>query len=298
MSDPNARFQTVNVEQIMAQIRARIRERRGADHADEQIRELASARIAGLVGSDPAHAEMLERLRRGVAATPDGAPLDDSMLYGRPGPLRWIRRLLSPILGLFLSPKGMVRALGQQGDAGARHEQSSAVLFQLVENLVLETTRLEVEVKKLEMRLESQATRFDFAERRARSLEGMVRSRSDQPPERENVQGRAPREQSAPVPASAVAQPAAGRDAEPAGGSEARRRRRRRRGRRGPNRAPGENAPGGAEQAPAGSAEQAPAGGDGAQAGEAAVTSGAEAPAPEPRDETPPTPPEHDDNDQ
>jgi len=44
-------------------------------------------------------------------------------------------------------------------------------------------TRLEVEVKELEMRVESQSTRFEFAERRARAVEGIARYRSEQAPE-------------------------------------------------------------------------------------------------------------------
>ena len=41
-------------------------------------------------------------------------------------------------------------------------------------NLVVETTRLGIEVKNLKMRLESMSSRLDFDERRARALEGVV----------------------------------------------------------------------------------------------------------------------------
>jgi hypothetical protein len=298
MSDPNTRFQTVNVEQIMAQIRARIRERRGADHVDAQIRELAAARLAGLIGSHDAQAELLDKLRRGATAAPEPAPIDDSSVYGPPGPLRWVRRMLGPILALFLSPKAVIHALGQQRDTVVRQEQSSAALFALIENLVLDTTRLEVEVKKLEMRVESQATRIEFAERRAREVEGMARYRSEparepeapqRRPAREAGPERPAREPAAPPSAAAPAQPQGGRDAEPGGSAEARRRRRRRRGRRGGvGRAPEEVVAGGAEPAPSGDVQADPGG-----------------PAPEPRHEElrhedprhdePPTPPEHDD---
>jgi hypothetical protein len=312
MSDPNARFQTVNVEQIMAQIRARIRERRGADHVDAQIRELAAARLAGLIGSHDAQADLLDQLRRGAAAAPEPAAIDDSSVYGPPGPLRWVRRMLGPILALFLSPKAVIHVLGQQRDAVARQEQSSAALFALIENLVLDTTRLEVEVKKLEMRVESQATRLEFAERRAREVEGMVRYRSEQGrepeapqrrparetgpdrPAREPAQARPVREPAGPAPLGAAAQPQGGRDADPAGSAEARRRRRRRRGRRGgTGRAPEESVAGGGEPAPGGNVHAEP--GDPAAGAEPA---GGPAPEPrheDPRPEEPPTPPDHDD---
>ena len=46
--------------------------------------------------------------------------------------------------------------------------------FELLHNLVLELTRLGIEVKNLKMRVESLSTRLDFDERRARALEGVV----------------------------------------------------------------------------------------------------------------------------
>jgi len=278
----------------MAQIRARIRARRGTDHADAEIRELAAERLAGLIGSHGAQAELLEKLRQGAAAAPEAAPIDDSSLYGQPGPLRWVRRLLSPILALFLSPKAMVRALGRQGDVLARQEQTGAVLFELVKNLVLEMTRLEVEVKELEMRVESQSTRFEFAERRARAVEGIARYRSEQAPEPDGARGRAVRESGPERPArEPVVTPQAGAGGQPQGGhdaesADAKRRRRRRRGRRGgAARLPGESGASAAEQAPGGDAHAEPdAAASGANPGES--------PAPEPRHEEPSTPPEHD----
>jgi len=42
MPDFNVHFRSVNVEQIMSRIRARIREKRGADDTEEQLRELAA----------------------------------------------------------------------------------------------------------------------------------------------------------------------------------------------------------------------------------------------------------------
>ena len=45
MPDFNVRSDSVNVEQIMEQIRARIREKRGVDYTEEQIRELAAVKL-------------------------------------------------------------------------------------------------------------------------------------------------------------------------------------------------------------------------------------------------------------
>ena len=45
MADFNVRSDSVNVEQIMEQIRARIRDKRGVDYTEEQIRELAAVKL-------------------------------------------------------------------------------------------------------------------------------------------------------------------------------------------------------------------------------------------------------------
>src|SRR5688572_14352268 len=45
MSEFTIRSESVDVEQIMKQIRTRILEKRGADYTEEQIRELASVRL-------------------------------------------------------------------------------------------------------------------------------------------------------------------------------------------------------------------------------------------------------------
>jgi hypothetical protein len=59
--------------------------------------------------------------------------------------------------------------------------------YELIHNLVLETTRMGIEVKNLKMRLESVSSRLEFNERRARALESAVvyrPSATDEPPPR------------------------------------------------------------------------------------------------------------------
>ena len=45
MSEFTVRSDNVDVEQIMRQIRARIREKRGVDYTEEEIRELANVKL-------------------------------------------------------------------------------------------------------------------------------------------------------------------------------------------------------------------------------------------------------------
>jgi hypothetical protein len=309
MSDFNIRSDSVDVEQIMKQIRARIQEKRGVDYTEEQVRELATVRLEKFLDPKNLRSDLLEQFRRTRPPLPDlendpaltnfpkeppapEAPytFDAETLYrSHRGPLRFIRRLLAPILKLFFNPNTLIQVLHTQSvfnsdmlkrDLRRRYEfeqglhelriRSAAfersraewnlLYYEVLHNLVLETTRNGIETKNLRMRVEALASRLDFSERRVRALEGVVQyrpeavrprlhgGRSDRGDGRDRDNGRerarpdadggsaAPTTDSAaPAGAAAAGTPAASPTAGPgpSGESTGRRRRRRRRGRRG-----------------------------------------------------------------
>jgi hypothetical protein len=218
MSDFQVRSDNVDVEQIMRQIRARIRDKRGVDYTEEEIRELANVKLEKFLDPKGIRSDLLQQYRRAREAdtSPRNYAFEDSTLYASTRPLlRTIRRLLNPILKLFFNPNPLLEALHIQSRLNESYNRSEALYYELVHNLVLETTRLGIEVKNLKMRLESISSRLDFDERRARALEGVVQYR----------------------PGAAVPlQPPTGQgnDLDP-DGNERRNRRRRRRGRRRPS---------------------------------------------------------------
>ena len=65
MAEFQVRSDAVDVEQIMRQIRARIREKRGADYTEQEIRELASVKLEKFLLS--AHPLISTHVSRGVA---------------------------------------------------------------------------------------------------------------------------------------------------------------------------------------------------------------------------------------
>jgi len=136
----------------------------------------------------------------------------------------FMRRLLRPILKLFFNPNPMIEALHIQSRLNDSYNHSEALYYELIHNLVLETTRLGIEVKNLKMRVESMSSRLDFDERRARALEGVVQYRPGAVAPLQPPPGNAP---GGPAPAAE------------GDGSERRARRRRRRGRRRPDTRPG-----------------------------------------------------------
>ena len=115
---------------------------------------------------------------RESSATARNFEFGDSTIYASSRPLlRFIRKLLNPILKLFFNPNPMIEALHIQARLNESYNQSEALSFELTHNLVLELTRTSIEVRNLKMRLESMASRLDFDERRARALEGVVQYR-------------------------------------------------------------------------------------------------------------------------
>jgi hypothetical protein len=243
------------------------------------------------------HYRRLREPGSAAAAPPENYAFDDHLVYGSArgvsgGIITRIRRLLNPVLKLFFNPNPIIQVLNRQSAINAYYreefDRTAALNYELIHNLVLEVTRLGIEVKNLKMRVESLSGRLDFSDRRARALESVVQYRPGTGPAVELA------ETAASAPAQTGGQPARREGDQAAGGgpikgeAQRARRRRRRRGRGGAAgpQAPGtpaESEPGGADDALAGGAEAADAHGgaadslpfDGAEPGPA------QAPAPD-----------------
>jgi hypothetical protein len=293
MPDFNVRSDSVNVEHIMEQIRARIREKRGVDYTEEQIRELAAVKLEKFLDPRGVRSDLLDQFRKAMPAyeppvLPNYSFESDTLFESHRGLIRFFRKLFHPLLKLFLfNPNPLIQALHIQARLNTMYAEREAtreasrramdqLYYELIHNLVVELTRTGIEVKNLKMRVESLVGRLEFNERRARALESAVvyRPSSDEglsrPPQQQPPpppvpiqQVRAPQPQPQPQPQAPVPQAAQAPGAVPGEGPGQRsRRRRRRRGRRG----------GGAAAAQFGSASAAPASDDASaiQAGEAA----------------------------
>ena len=64
MAEFNVRADDVNVEQIMHQIRARIREKRGVDYTEEQIQELARIKLEKFLDPRGVRSDLLEQFQQ------------------------------------------------------------------------------------------------------------------------------------------------------------------------------------------------------------------------------------------
>jgi hypothetical protein len=229
MAEFNIQSSSVDVTRIMEQIRQRIREKRGTDYTEQQTQELATVKLERFLDPRQVRSDLVEHYRN----LEPPAALEPVVPYEKPGPapepfefdqdtiyassrgtmgklIRLIRKLLNPILKLFINPNPVsfaltrqaeintwtLRLLQQQTDlaervtkqferAGAKfaaREELDALNYEVLNNLVVEMSRLSVDMKNHRMLVESVAGRLDFDERRARALESVVQSRSPRPP--------------------------------------------------------------------------------------------------------------------
>ena len=203
MTEFNFRSDSVDVEKIMDQIRGRIREKRDVDYTEAQIRELASVKLERFLDPKNVRSDLMahyrgQRLSKGLEFQPPPPMFvftDEVIHASSRGALSRLmtlsRRILNPVLRKFFAPKQReIDAYHTQRfadrQAQDRQEQDLDVLhFELLNSLVMNITRLAMDVNNQKMQLEAIAGRLDFDERRARALEGVVQYRSGatRPPE-------------------------------------------------------------------------------------------------------------------
>jgi hypothetical protein len=257
------RSDAVDVGQIMQQIRARIREKRGVDYTEEEILQLAHVKLEKFLDPTRVRSDLVQQYRRaqdpGKVSTleppPENYAFEDYLVYGSARGLggrliTGIRKLLNPVLKLFINPNPIIHVLHRQSAINTHNEKQferiervrtdlAGLNYEVMHNLVVEMTRLSIEVKNLKMRIESVSSRLDFSDRRARALESVVQYRPGTGP--------AVEEAVAPAPSQGAAPAQTGRrdgDTSAAGGpikgeAQRARRKRRRRGRGSPNAQPG-----------------------------------------------------------
>ena len=194
-SEFTIRSDSVDVEQIMEQIRARIREKRGVDYTEEQIRELAGVKLEKFLDPRGVRSDLLEQFRqappsprharsRSPAATTRSRTTRSSSRARRRRPHHPARpEAAEPAAEAVLQPEPAHPRAAHPGRRSTRSTRArsrrtvrspSSCNYEVIHNLVVEMTRLGIEVKNLKMRVESLSSRLEFNERRARALEGVV----------------------------------------------------------------------------------------------------------------------------
>ena len=190
MAEFQVRSDAVDVEHIMRQIRQRIKEKRGVDYTEEELKALAGVKLEKFLDPTGVRSDLVQQFRQAhpfeqESEAPTFAFEDTTLYETHRGILRTIRRLLRPILKLFINPDPIVTALHIQSElndrntrfrteTAARQHALDQLRYEVMHNLVLELTRTSIDVRNLKMRLDAIAGRLDFDERRQRAFEGVV----------------------------------------------------------------------------------------------------------------------------
>ena len=178
----------------MRDIRKRIAQVQGIDLSTQQIQDLAARRLESILDPRAIKPSLLNALRRSSrnaptrhVSHPPSEPsftFEDSTIYdSHRGMLRFIRRLLNPLLKLLFNPNPVIDALHRQAklnaqraerDAERDREQTewNALHYEIVQRLVTEVSRVSLESKSMTMRIESLDAKLEFNEKRVRGIEG------------------------------------------------------------------------------------------------------------------------------
>src|SRR4030095_11853610 len=97
MADLPVRSDAVDVEQIMRQIRARIREKRGVDYTEAELQQLAKVKLEKFLDPRGVRSDLVEQFRthRSVSPAPPNYEFEqDTLFETHRGVLRGLRNLL------------------------------------------------------------------------------------------------------------------------------------------------------------------------------------------------------------
>src|SRR5437867_6436647 len=110
MSDFSVRGDSVDVQDVMEQIRARLREKRGVDYTEQQIRELAAVKLEKFLDPRAVRSDLVQQFRASRSRELF-VPFGPDPLFGARRPIiARIRRFLLPVLRLFFNPVPVMEA--------------------------------------------------------------------------------------------------------------------------------------------------------------------------------------------
>jgi hypothetical protein len=160
----------VDLQRLLAEVYRRIEERKTGLYTEEELRFIAERPLEPVLTGRELRADL--GLEFGSRDTQWNFSFDPETLYrssrglvGRA--LENARRLLRPVQKLFWNPNPMISALSRQSDLNRFY-------VQLLHNLVLELSRLSLELQELRNRNLQLGGRLEALERREKTLEGMV----------------------------------------------------------------------------------------------------------------------------
>jgi hypothetical protein len=179
--------EAVDVEEIMRGIRKRIEEKRRGLYSDEEIEEIAQHTLDAVLDAHEFNSDLVadfrsEPQRWNFQFNPQTLYRSSRGFVGQL--LEKTRALLRPVQKLFWNPNPMIAALSRQSDLNSYY-------VQLLHNLAVEVTKLNLELQDLKNRNLQLQGRLEQLLKREKTLESMVVFREDAQGEEPGGSGRA-----------------------------------------------------------------------------------------------------------
>jgi len=138
----------VDLQRLLAEVHRRVAERQDGLYTDEELRFIAERPLEGVLQGRELRADLVDEFRArdadwNYAFGPETLYRSSRGLVGRA--LETARRLLRPVQKLFWNPVPMIAALSRQSDL-------NRFQVHLLHNLVLELSRLNLELQELRSR--------------------------------------------------------------------------------------------------------------------------------------------------
>jgi hypothetical protein len=177
----------VEVERIRSAIREQIEAKKGDLYSEEELQALAERGLEAVLRAGELRGELLEEFKArdgqwNYSFDPETVYRSSRGVVGQA--LEAIRRLLRPVQKLFWNPNPMISALSRQSDLNRYY-------VHLLHNLVLELSRLNLELQELRNRNLQLSGRVELLARREKTLEEMVSAdRMQSEPEAGSDRGR------------------------------------------------------------------------------------------------------------
>ncbi len=160
----------VDVRKIMSEIRERIAEKKRGLYTDEEIREIAERKLEAVLEARQFNPDFLKDFKTKSEVwnyTFNPETIYKTSRGGVGGLLGTLRVILKPIQKLFWNPTPMIAALSRQSDL-------NLYTVQMLHNLTLELTRLNLEVQELRARLQQTDANLEELKKRERALESLA----------------------------------------------------------------------------------------------------------------------------
>ena len=157
----------LDVQRLLADVYKRIAERKQGLYTDEELRYLAERPLEAVLTAQELRADLLQDFRARDPEWNFSFGSDEIYRSSRGGLLPAVRRLLRPVQKLFWNPTPMISALSRQSDLNRFY-------VHLLHNLVLELSRLNLELTEEKSRSLHLLGRLEALERREKTLEQMV----------------------------------------------------------------------------------------------------------------------------